>query len=429
MQNINVVPLSKRKQPSLAITVRQNDHTVISSIIAERRLAANTLIIDAKNHDRHESLRIDAGHDGRSLWLDTQALELSLPFGVTDSHKELPWADLAATRKVLAPSAIVQLAGSVADFVARGSYQGVLAPTHYLQEESQDWLAQDSYVAQELRTDLDRRGLAAVKIIYPLVATMRALHDKQRRTQIIKTLSTLPADQISLRIVGFGKNSGPIVVRNIIAAIRELRSCNSLLLIERAGLIGQALYAMGLVDNIETGIAAGETYDVSHRLKPPSARRGGAYQGVVIESLGTTVDIKIAKALFAGALGRTRFACSDLSCCPQGAKSMIANRRRHSLLSQQRQFERLAALPPAQRFAYFLDDVYTPICDMLSRAGEIAHPFHEAHRRSLSIKEMLKAQLQDAIKAKAIQGAPRALGSIARVVRIPSQNNTGKSES
>ncbi len=400
----------------------------MAGLIAERRLEAKTLIIDAKSHKRHEALRIDAQNDGRALWLDTQALELSLPFGVTDSHRELPWAELASARKGLSPASVVRFAETVANFVKQGAYQGVLAPTHFLADDPDIWLAQDAYVTQALRVALDQHGLGNVKIVYPLVTTMRVLHHKQRRTLIVQTLSKLPVDLVSLRISNFGKNSGPIVVRNLIAAIREVRACNHLMLIERSGLMGHVLYAMGLVDTVETGIASGETYDLSHRLRPGGGRRGGAYQGVVIESLGMTVDVKVAGKLFASNQGKTRFACSDPNCCPQGAKSMLANRRRHSLLAQQRQFDRLAALPPAQRFSHFLDHVYAPLCDTMSRASAVVETFREAHRRSLSIKEMLTTHLQDANNASVLRSVPRPVRPLAQVVRLPIQESTGKSE-
>ena len=106
----------------------------------------------------------------------------------------------------------------------------------------------------------------------------------------------------------------------------------------------------------------------------------------------------------------------------------MANRRRHSLLAQQRQFDRLAALPPSQRFGCFLDDIYGPICDMLSRAGEVLSGFRAAHRRSLSIKEMLKAHSQDASKTLILRGEPVGTPSTARIVRFPSQDSAGKNE-
>ena len=429
MIQTNIVPITKRNQPSLAVTVRQNDHTILAGLIAERRLEAKTLIIDAKSHNRHEALRIDAQSDGRALWLDTQALELSLPFGVTVSHRELPWAVLASTRKGLSPASVIRFVEVVADFVRQGAYQGVLAPTHFLADDPGIWLEQDAQVAQALRVALDQRGLGNVRIVYPLATTMRVLHHMQYRTLIMQTLSRLPVDVVSLRISSFGKNSGPIVLRNLIAAVRELRACNHLMLIERSGLMGHALYAMGLVDTVETGIAAGETYDLSHRIRLGSGRRGGAYQGVFIESLGMTVDVKVAGKLFATNHGKTRFACCDLNCCPQGAKSMLANRRRHSLLAQQRQFDRLAALPPAQRFSYFLDQVYAPLCDSMSRAGAVVESFREAHRRSLSIKEMLTTHLQDARDASVFRSARRPVRPLAQVVRLPIQESTGKPES
>src|SRR5580700_3389510 len=81
-----------RSDEHLCVTVRRNDHTVLSRLLAEGKLTATTLVLDARSHDRQQSLREEALAASRQLWLDTQGLELSLPSGVTDSHIELPWA-------------------------------------------------------------------------------------------------------------------------------------------------------------------------------------------------------------------------------------------------------------------------------------------------------------------------------------------------
>ena len=56
----------------LCVTVRRNDHTVLSRLLAEGKLTATILMMDARSHDRHQSLREEALAASRQLWLDTQ---------------------------------------------------------------------------------------------------------------------------------------------------------------------------------------------------------------------------------------------------------------------------------------------------------------------------------------------------------------------
>ena len=136
MRTLSIVPstvsrlASSRRDEHLCVTVRHNDHTVLSRLLADGKLTATTLTLDARYHERQQSLREEALGASRRLWLDTQGLELSLPSGVTDSHLELPWAKELRRAKALSSRQRKSAAMCIASFASEGGYSGILVPTH-----------------------------------------------------------------------------------------------------------------------------------------------------------------------------------------------------------------------------------------------------------------------------------------------------------
>jgi hypothetical protein len=242
-------------------------------------------------------------------------------------------------------------------------------------------------------------------------------------------MAAAPIDRVTLRIHPFGANAGPNVMRRLINGLSELRESDLPVLVERSGFAGTVLFAMGVVDAVESGVAIGDTFDIGDRLHAggmdgpgPTKRR------IYVEALGRTIDITAANALMATAQGKTRFACRDHHCCPDGARDMLRDPRRHSLLARQRQLAELAGVPISQRAEFFVQRILTPVCDSLSRASQNVPAFLEVHRRVLSVKETLKSVIAERQTKRLRSVVSGPAPAVAQILSFPSTQPKGRVE-
>jgi hypothetical protein len=420
---------SSRRDEHLCVTVRHNDHTVLSGLLAEGKLTATTLVLDARYHERQQSLREEALGASRRLWLDTQGLELSLPSGITDSHLELPWAKELRRAEALSSKQRKSAAMCIASFASEGGYSGILVPTHFLADDHTEWLEGDAAMAAELRASLDMIGAKRIELIYPVTLPTKLMSDTAFLRVLRRQLTAAAVDRVTVRAHSFGANAGPNVMRRLIDGLSELQQCELPLLVERGGFSGTILFAMGVVDTVESGIAIGDSFDLGDRLRPVAMSGSGpTKRRVYLEALGRTVDVSAAQALMGTALGKTRFACTSRNCCVDGTKDMLRDPRRHSVLARQRQLAELAAVPATQRAEYFVHRVLTPVCDSLSRASQSVPTFLEIHRRALSVKETLKSVMAErqAKRLRSVMTGPAP--AVAQVLTFPSSQPKGRVE-
>ena len=373
--------------------VGHNDHVTLDRLIAEGKLQADGLVIDARRHDRHRSLRYHADQAHIATCLDTQAMELAMPGTDSKGHAELPWAVIGGqTPEDFSPTDVEGFIRSIVDRVRDGKYSQVMAPAHYIPEISSHWLETDAVLTSELRAQLDEADLDFVRIVYPLAVHQRVFCDAASRAVLRRALRAQPVDVISLRVHPFGASSGPLALRNFIESCRDFGQVDRPLMIERAGIAGMSAYALSAVTSIECGITTGDSFDIGRLQKRPSAdakKSFGTSPRVYVEALGCTVEHKIAVKLMGSSRGRSHFACRVAACCPKGYQSMLDDSERHSALARQRQYGELSRVPPSMRADHFIHNVVTPVCDMLTRASDVHETFKQAQRRMLSVKEML----------------------------------------
>lgn len=421
-----------REKQGFYFRVGHNDHVPLNRLIAERKLLADGLVLDARRHERHEVLRQHAERTDVATCLDTQAMELVMPGTTSKGHTGLPWASVGArSPEEFSPKHIERFVGAIVARVADGAYSRVMAPAHYIDEVSSEWLRVDEALTSELRAQLDASDLESVRIIYPLAVHHSVFYDLQSRAVLIRLLKVLPVDVISLRVHPFGSTSGPLAMRSFIEACGSFRQVDRPLMIERAGIAGVSAYALGAVDFIESGITTGDSFDISSLQRPAVSGKSGfpAAPRIYIEALGSTVECKIAANLFSSPRGRSFFGCKDRACCPNGYQDMLEDAERHSALARQRQYTELSRVPPTMRAEHFIHNVVTPVCDMLARASDLHEPFKKAHRRTLSVKEMLidlhrqQKELRDKLIA-ASPAMPPHTG--ARVIRLTPREPKGR---
>jgi hypothetical protein len=76
------------------------------------------------------------------------------------------------------------------------------------------------------------------------------------------------------------------------------------------------------------------------------------------------------------------FGCQQDGCCRRGAADMIADPRRHYLLSRGRELTSLSNMPESLRAGRYLEEFLRPATDLAARAAR-ALPTLEPHRRRL----------------------------------------------
>lgn len=395
MSGSGVVSISRsrnRKSEGFYFRVGHNDHVGLNRLIAERKLRADGLVLDARRHDRHEDLRQEAKHAGLATCLDTQAMELAMPGTTSKGHLDLPWAkERALLADDFSTDVSERFVHSITQRVAAGGYSEVIAPAHYLANADSDWIDVDRLLTQELRHQLDRARLEAVRIIYPLAVHSRSFYDATERAVFLGALNDLPIDAISLRVHPFGSDAGPIVMRRFIEACRDLRHLSIPLMATRAGIAAMSAFALNAVNLVESGITMGDSFDVGSLQKPPAPKKSSFSppQRMYVAALGTSIQRDVAAKLLATSRGKLYFGCKDQSCCPNGFKDMLSDPERHSALARQRQFADLSNVPMTMRTEHFIHEMLSPTCDMLTRATDYDESFKPMQRRMVSLKETL----------------------------------------
>jgi hypothetical protein len=164
------------------------------------------------------------------------------------------------------------------------------------------------------------------------------------------------------------------------------------------------LLAFNAVSGIESGVTLGENFDVHRWSRPrpdgiaflPSAR-------VYLMEVGIFLSREQARKFFENRHMKTSFACKDSDCCRRGAADMIANPRRHFVLSRIHEVSRLSAIPPFARPDQYLEEHLRPASDLILKAAK-ADPRLEGQRRRIDAWRLtLGAMAKEGVP----QGAPK----------------------
>lgn len=267
------------------------------------------------------------------------------------------------------------VADAIAQFVALHGYSALLAPSHYLENGADDqWCEVDSQLTSKLRDRLDKAGCKKAALFYPFATSTKVFYDPAQRRKLKDVLRDLPIDQLWLRIQSFGSSSGHLTLRRYIEACRNLHELPFPLIAEKTGNIGLALLAFGAVGGIDSGVSGGERFDfkrLTHENYPRP--RYSPHQRVYIPTLGLFLPRDSARSFFAHRTLKANFACVN-DCCRRGADSMIADPRRHFVLTRMGEVSSLSKLPPTLRPTEYLERVLRPATDKLGRAKQYDLP-------------------------------------------------------
>lgn len=381
-RNLHPVPA----QPGYYLRPGHNDHTSLSQLISEERLVASGIVIDARRMDRHESLIVDASSAGIETILDSRSFELATPRAAGDSGLQaLPWAQGSPHSPADLASPRGRAFGQrMAEQIATRNFTAALAPSHYLDPDSLDWIDVDAALTTWLRGALDTNGLKSVPIYYPLIIHTKILSDSAMRDRLIERLRGLPIDALWLRVHPFGTaTSGPQSLRNYITACRHLHDLGVPIVAERTGTVGVALLAFGAVGGVEGGITYGERFDARDWTHP---RIGGdpfaPPPRVYINGIGAFLSRAQARSLFEFRGMQSALGCTDAGCCRRGVKDTLLDPRRHFILQRGGEIQQLGRTPAALRSGTYMETFLRPASDRAARSAAVL-PELQAQRRRL----------------------------------------------
>ena len=354
------------------------DFSHLARLIAEGRSVGNGIVVDPRDLRRSEDLREVALEEGVELVLDPLSVELASENG----HKrkgaaELPWAsDSPHQAEGLDVAGIYRYSDALAGSVLGAGMSAVLAPTHFLESLSSPWLATDFRLTLALRECLNRRGAHDTPIYYPLIVRLKSVQSEAHRVGVLQHLRRLVAaeavDAVWLRVPGFGATqSGPVNLRRYFELARGLHGLGVPVVGERTGTIGLALLAFGAVGGIEQGVTFGERCDLGPLLKrKPTGKGFLPAPRVYVSEIGTFLSRDEARKLFAHRTVKNRFAC-QLPCCPRGVEDMLADPRRHFLVSRAKEIEQLSRMPLGDRADHYLETWLRPASDRATFATRL----------------------------------------------------------
>lgn len=370
-------PLANYVRPS------RRDHRFLLDLAAEEALPSG-LVVDPTLWHLQAELAEEANRQKVEVVMDPQALELATPVGFARrGMADLPWAGTQVhTAKDVSRSA-TEMARSIAEFVAERPITAVLAPTHYLATSKSEWLSVDIEMAGELRQQLDAVGRSGTPLYYPLALHAELLRDAGFRRRLMESLRGTPLDSIWLKVHPFGSSSGPMAMKRYVEACRDFHALGVPLVGERTGTIGVALAAFGAVGGVEGGVTFGERFDVSPLMKPSDGKPFAPPPKVYLSDIGLLVLRKQAEALFEHRGMKAAFGCQQ--CCRRGVTDMIANPRRHFMLTRSRELGHLSNMPEPLRAGQYLEQFLRPATDLALRAAR-ALPDLENHRRRLEAR-------------------------------------------
>ncbi|HET7475203.1 MAG TPA: hypothetical protein VFJ97_04165 [Dermatophilaceae bacterium] len=360
------------------LRVGGKDHTFLAQMLVDGKALGGGLVADPARLDEHKDLWLEARQQGVQTVLDPRSLELSTPGGIRrGGARSLAWAP-STPNGLHTPDSLYGRAGEdlcdqLVDMVVTAGHTAVLAPTHFLASARDAWLDVDADLTCALRGALDRVGLQAVPIYYPLITKSENFNDPNWRTAVARLLRPLPIDAIWLRIHPFGTaTAGPLALKRYLAACRDLHKLERPLVGEHTGAVGVALMAFGALGGVESGITVNDHTNLTDWLKVPTKTGGGGGEArIYLHQLGTFLDRSKAIALLNRPGMKAAHACLDTACCPRGWRDTQLRYREHFVTQRDREVNALSAIPEPLRAGNYLENFLRPASDKAVRAAEV----------------------------------------------------------
>ncbi len=352
----------------------RRDYNHLADLISGNWPRPSGVVVDARSPELILNL-LNACHAASvEVVLDPLSVELSTPGGFAKSGvRDLTWA-LAKYHRAEDFSDVIRqhTAQEIAETAVHMGATAVLAPTHVLETSVSGWLPVDVDLVVRLRAALDGCGGRGISIYYPLIARLQTLLSSSAalRTYLERLAGDEVIDALWLRAVCYDAHSARSTqIRRYVEVARSMHALKVPVVAERTGTFGVALAAFGIVGGAESGVFAGERYDIRHLTKPQKhSGRGGPSMRVYLPSIGAFLNRAKAEAFLKAPGIRNWFVCQE-RCCARGVNDMVREPRRHFIVSRALELERLGSVPVEIRASHYLESWLRPATDRATKAA------------------------------------------------------------
>lgn len=379
----------------------ERDYRHIAELISAGFSLGSGIIVDACHPERSEDLRTFAAQHGLESVLDPRSVDLATDGGIRRAGvAELPWSrGVPDHPEAFGADRVESYIEALAATALELGSSAVLAPTHYLDDPLSRWLEIDLALVRRLRAklDSDSRG-RGTRIYYPVATSLATLRVEPFGARLMQGLGALAAeraiDALWLRVNNFGtKSAGPLTLPRYIALARQLHSLGMPIVAERTGTVGLALLALGAIVGIESGVTHGERFNIRDLTAPPEPSSGGFVPRVYLPSIGVFLKREEAAALLNTRGMRGSFGCQE-RCCPRGVPDMLADARRHFVVTRAAEVHGLAAVPQSMRVEHYFAKWLRSAADRATRAAMVIPALDKDRRRLDMWRATISAQVE-----------------------------------
>jgi hypothetical protein len=359
------------------LRVGHTGHQKLEALHASDRLPYRRIVFDAAHVRRQGDLLRLLKRVGCEIVLDLNFAETAASGRFSSAVSKLPWGNPERPWEPadFGPGRNSDLIRLMAEFALETGADAVLAPTHATGGGGNSWHTVDMASCTRLRSELDRAGGSRIAIDFQLITTMRVLKDPQQLGPVTEGIADLPIQNIWLRASGFGATATGAGTRHIIEIARGLHALGRPLVIDMAGgFAGLATLAFGASGGISHGVAQKESFDLANWKNPPSRKGGGTGQRVYVSDLDRYLTEEQSKTFFAARGTKSRFGCTDTTCCRHGVDDMLENGHAHFITQRAKQIEEIDHVPEGRRAEQFLLRQLDPAVRSARHAANLKFP-------------------------------------------------------
>lgn len=306
-------------------------------------------VLSGPQHRRPSRVVVDAQVAVSQPMVATAAARAGIPFLVDpqtfflqdDVHPANAWARLPfavpgrlSADEVAQPRRATAIAERIIDFQLSHGASHVMVPYVHIERANEDWVS-----AQIALWQASRRVLDTSRVNVPVVATLALGWRLLARATwpgalvpLTTALDALAPDEIALAASKVDDGVRPSDRLADMLAVIERLTNDFPVIAWQQGALGEAAVLAGAI-GYETGIGWREHCDLQGKMhslrKAPTG--GGSARPVYVPNLRRGIDKRTLREVLSSSRLQAGVACLDVTCCPDGPRSLLDDARRHSI--------------------------------------------------------------------------------------------------
>ncbi len=333
----------------LLVRCGYNDAVLADGVLAgPQHRRPSRVVVDAHVAASQPTIAAAAARAGVPFLVDPQTFFLQGAVHPANAWAQLPFAPSrrVSAGEVAGPRNATTIAERVIRYqISHGASQ-MMVPYAHIERANDDWVPAQIALWEASRRVLDANGLSL-----PVTATLALgwrLLARAAWPSVLAPLTTalgdLVPDEIALAASKVDQGFRPAERLVDMLAVIERLAHDVPVVAWQQGVLGEAAVLAGAV-GYETGIGWREHCDLQSKMRSlkDAPTGGGGARPVYVPSLRRGID----KHTLREALGSSRLqsgvVCLDVTCCPDGPRSLLADARRHAINARVASLTKLVA--------------------------------------------------------------------------------------